>query len=310
MGKDKFVDLRPGVYTVTFTLSGFNTIRRDGIELSAGFTASVNADMRVGALEETITVSGASPMVDTERIIQQKVISRELLDSVPSSRTTSRVHAGRVALYRRRRQQRPGRRRDVYDSRLARRRHAPCDRRHAVEFDESRQRRDRVLLRPDGGRGIVIQLGGNSAEWELGGVQVNLIPKSGGNNFRGYFYRRLHQQQPEQHFGPVGSARRAACQHRRGRSRLRLQRLARRTDHPNKIWFFSAQRWWGNSSFVPGNYYNKDTSAWIYEPDTSRPAVNDNTNRHHNVRLTWQLTEKNKLNLSWTWSRTACATAP
>ena len=57
-GLYKFVDLRPGVYTVTFTLSGFNTIKRDGIELSAGFTASVNADMRVGALEETITVVG------------------------------------------------------------------------------------------------------------------------------------------------------------------------------------------------------------------------------------------------------------
>src|SRR4029453_3184351 len=86
-GQYKIVDLRPGVYTVTFTLSGFNTIRRDGIELSAGFTASVNVDMRVGALEETITVSGASPMVDTTNIIQQKVTSRELLGAVPSSRT-------------------------------------------------------------------------------------------------------------------------------------------------------------------------------------------------------------------------------
>src|SRR5687767_2705557 len=86
-GVYRIVDLRPGVYSVTFTLTGFNSIRRDGIELSAGFTASVNADMRVGALEETITVSGAAPMVDTQNVIQQKVISRELLDSVPSSRT-------------------------------------------------------------------------------------------------------------------------------------------------------------------------------------------------------------------------------
>src|SRR5438093_10970631 len=58
-GQYKIVDLRPGVYTVTFTLSGFSTIKREGIELSAGFTAAVNADMRVGSLEETITVSGA-----------------------------------------------------------------------------------------------------------------------------------------------------------------------------------------------------------------------------------------------------------
>ena len=58
------VDLRPGTYTVTFTLTGFNTVRREGIELTAGFTASINADMPIGALEETITVTGATPLVD------------------------------------------------------------------------------------------------------------------------------------------------------------------------------------------------------------------------------------------------------
>ena len=67
----------------------------------------------------------------------------------------------------------------------------------------------------------------------------------------------------------------------------------------DRLWFFSSQRWWGNSQFVPGLYYNKDTSAWIYEADTSRPAVNDNTNRHHNARFTWQASEKHRVNLSW-----------
>ena len=60
-GRYNIVDLRPGTYTVTFTLPGFSTFRREGIELTAGFTATVNADMRVGALEETVTVTGAEP---------------------------------------------------------------------------------------------------------------------------------------------------------------------------------------------------------------------------------------------------------
>src|SRR2546423_4162900 len=64
-GRYNIVDLRPGTYTVTFALTGFTTARREGIELTAGFTASVNADLRVGSLEETVTVSGASPLVDT-----------------------------------------------------------------------------------------------------------------------------------------------------------------------------------------------------------------------------------------------------
>ena len=62
-GRYSIVDLRPGAYVVTFTLTGFNTVRREGITLTAGFTAAVNVDMQVGSLEETITVSGAAPLV-------------------------------------------------------------------------------------------------------------------------------------------------------------------------------------------------------------------------------------------------------
>src|SRR5438132_2983278 len=70
-GRYNLVDLRPGTYTVTFALTGFSTVRREGITLSAGFAATVNADLRVGALEETITVTGASPIVDTQNVRQQ-----------------------------------------------------------------------------------------------------------------------------------------------------------------------------------------------------------------------------------------------
>src|SRR6058998_1816714 len=67
-GRYNIVDLRPGTYVVTFTLEGFNTVRREGITLTAGFTATVNADLQVGALAETITVSGAAPLVDTRNV--------------------------------------------------------------------------------------------------------------------------------------------------------------------------------------------------------------------------------------------------
>src|SRR5437879_3157128 len=60
-GQYKIVDLRPGAYVVSFSLTGFNTVRREGIELTAGFTATVNSEMRVGSLQETVTVTGASP---------------------------------------------------------------------------------------------------------------------------------------------------------------------------------------------------------------------------------------------------------
>jgi hypothetical protein len=83
-GRYNVVDLRPGTYVVTFTLAGFNTVRREGIELTSGFTATVNADMRVGALEETVTVTGASPLVDVQNTRRQTVVSDELLAALPT----------------------------------------------------------------------------------------------------------------------------------------------------------------------------------------------------------------------------------
>src|SRR3989442_802453 len=78
-GQYKIVDLRPGVYTVTFTLAGFNIIKREGIELTTGFTAPVNADLKVGAITETVTVTGESPIVDTQRVTQQNVMTRDII---------------------------------------------------------------------------------------------------------------------------------------------------------------------------------------------------------------------------------------
>src|SRR5438093_6725733 len=85
-GLYRIIDLRPGIYTVTFTLPGFNAIRREGIELPANFTSTINAELRVGAIEETVTVTGDSPVVDVKSATQQQVLSRELLEAVPTGR--------------------------------------------------------------------------------------------------------------------------------------------------------------------------------------------------------------------------------
>src|SRR5678809_526205 len=73
-GQYRIEDLRPGAYTVTFTLPGFSTVKREGVELSGNFTAVINAGLRVGALEETITVTGETPTVDVQNTIKQRVL--------------------------------------------------------------------------------------------------------------------------------------------------------------------------------------------------------------------------------------------
>ena len=84
-GAYRIVDLRPGSYSVTFVLPGFQTFKRDALELPSNFTASINAEMKVGALEESVTVSGASPVVDVNSNVKSQVLNREVLDAVPSA---------------------------------------------------------------------------------------------------------------------------------------------------------------------------------------------------------------------------------
>ena len=93
-GQYRFVALEPGTYIVTFTLPGFTTVRREGIQLSGAGVTTVNADMRVGAVEETITVSGATPIIDTQTSTKREVVlADEVLAAVPVSRTYGSVLA-------------------------------------------------------------------------------------------------------------------------------------------------------------------------------------------------------------------------
>ena len=92
-GQYKIVNLVPGSYVVTFTLAGFNTVRREGIELTASFTANVNADLRVGSLEETIIVTGETPTVDVQNVVTQRVVTRDIIDAIPTG-SKSVAHLG------------------------------------------------------------------------------------------------------------------------------------------------------------------------------------------------------------------------
>src|SRR5258708_3193260 len=94
-GQYQITALRPGTYNVTFTLPGFSTVKHEGIELTSDFTAQVNADLKVGAIGETITVTGESPVVDTQNITTRTVMTRAVLDSIPTGRN---IHPVRTML--------------------------------------------------------------------------------------------------------------------------------------------------------------------------------------------------------------------
>ena len=170
------------MYTVTFTLAGFNIFRREGVALTAGFTATVNADMQVGAVEETITVTGAAPLVDTRNVRQQAVLQHETMDLLPSNTKSANLLATLT----------PGV--TAYAETVDRR----------VELGSIHGKAGTKILFD--GMGIqnmtstgssayminsatveemTLQTSGISAEASADGAVVNMIPKEGGNTFAG-----------------------------------------------------------------------------------------------------------------------------
>ena len=92
-GLYQLIDLRPGQYSVTFTLTGFSSVKREGIELTASFTATVNAELPVAAVQETITVSGQAATVDTRNVVQRQVLTEEVREALPIGRSIQTMAA-------------------------------------------------------------------------------------------------------------------------------------------------------------------------------------------------------------------------
>ena len=186
-GRYSIVALRPGTYDVTFTLTGFSTFKRDGILVPADTTVPVNADLRVGSLEETVTVSGESPVVDVQNTARQQVLTRDLMDSIPSARNIQSVGALVAGI----RLNIP----DVGGSQQTEQTymaaHGNTELHTTILLDGMPAQTnlsdgavqnyiDNALIAE-----ATYQTGGVSAETSAGGVRLNLIPKDGGNTLRG-----------------------------------------------------------------------------------------------------------------------------
>ncbi|MGE0447423.1 MAG: carboxypeptidase-like regulatory domain-containing protein, partial [Vicinamibacterales bacterium] len=184
-GRYQIVDLRPGSYTVTFTLAGFNTVRRDGVTLAGSAASQVDAELRVGALEETITVTGEAPVVDTTNVTRQQVLNSETVNALPTARNyfgLARMIPGTT-----------GGGNDVGGSLIQ-------DVGQSVTVHGSKNTDQRVTT--NGVNTMTLQAGGNiggqtpdmgsaaevtvdttslSAELPTGGIRINMIPRDGGN---------------------------------------------------------------------------------------------------------------------------------
>jgi hypothetical protein len=297
-GLYRITDLRPGPYTVTFTLPGFSTFRREGIELTTSFTATVNAELRVGGLEETITVTGEAPVVDISNVQQQTTLSRDLLDEIPTSRRPAQFITLIV-----------GADGGANASTLHDVGGVGSDRAffgvHGQRADDMTYNFGGMDSRVFSGGGfqynahtfeeVVVETAAGSAEATTGGVQINIIPKDGGNVFSGTVGTEITG--PKLTFDNINDDLRARGLTKAGSVR-RYYDVGGGLGGPivrDKLWFFSAARWEDRSSYQAGNYYNKRQGTVFYEPDLSRPAYNHDFSKDASVRITWQAAAKHKI---------------
>ena len=289
--------LRPGPYVVTFTLPGFSKVQREGIQLTGTFVATVNAEMRVGALEETITVTGQAPTVDVQSTVRQRVLDREVLEALPSSRSAAQLAAltpnvtptthdvggamgdgsGRGGITTR----------GVDDSKIM----------IAGIVTQTGTGSSHGVYNLEAYQEVVIDTGAVSAEHYTGGVRINFIPRDGGNTFSGSFLTS---------FANNSMAGNNLTQELKDAGLPAPNTIKQLVDvNPsfggpikrNAIWFYTAARF--NRAFNYASvYFNKNAgnpNAWTYEPDLSRrPAATENEIKNGSARVTWQATPRNK----------------
>ena len=323
-GRYSIVDLRPGTYTVTFTLAGFSTVVRPGVELTSGFTATISVTLSVGSLQETLTVTGSSPVVDVQSSRQQELISTSQLESLPAGniglQTLAYVTPGFATT-----QADVGGTRDTWSAQGAYTFfHGKTGTR--ASFDGFR---NQYFIGAASGVGYITDQGtiqemqlettGMGAESGSGSTSLNAIPKIGSNVFHGSIdgyvsTKDMQGTNIDDYLRSYGINSSAQVQH--------IYRAGAQLGGPimrDRIWFFAAIARWGSTVNEPGAYFNaaQGTSGIpsvptiTFVPDTSRPAASFDWFRNHSLRTTYQATARQRVNVYFDVQKSCrCTTGP
>ena len=299
-GQFTIVDLRPGTYSVRFTLSGFNAFVREGLELPTDFTATINVELRVGILEETVTVTGESPVVDVSSTARVQVLTREALDALPTGRSifamgqlVTGVHLSSP---------------DVGGSRAMQQTYMST---RGLTSANNIVQVDGMMINGLDGDGAVqqyinnafvqemtYQTAGAGADISPGGIRVNIVPRDGGNQFHGSFFGAWSDGEWQ-------------SDNLTDRLRALNVRTVDRIDKiwdfnfgiggpivKDKLWFYGSLRHWGVHSPIT-NTFDVPAGANVYACQTGAIAcdqgIDDQQIKSAVLRLTWQVSPRNKI---------------
>ena len=305
-GQYLIIELVPGTYSVTFTLPGFSTFVRDGVELIGEATANINAEMQVGNVEETITVTGASPVVDVRSTRQQAVMTRDVMDSIPNGREFANL----VLLV-------PGMKAgQIYNSvpqdvggqsgqlQMALGIHGGDATDQEVQVDGMTQGSALSLnhtahwLTDSNFEEYQIDYSANSAEIETGGVRVNMIPREGSNSFSSRIFGNFTTEGLQQNNLDDDVIAQGFSDPNRVKELWHFTPSVGGPIVRDKLWFFGAFTRRVTDAWVADTHYDTDVTDNVYIPDFSRQAVDDQRLYDAASRLTWQATQRNKISAS------------
>ncbi|HEY6509900.1 MAG TPA: carboxypeptidase regulatory-like domain-containing protein, partial [Vicinamibacterales bacterium] len=312
-GQYRMTDLLPGSYVLTFSLQGFTTVKREGLQVSGSGVTTVNVAMRVGELQETVTVTGESPIVDTQSVRREVVLNSETLSTLPATRGYGSALAAVPAL-------------NIGGVAGAGASTAPTTpsmmffTAHGGASGEGRVLTNGMTVAaPFGGGGVSdvtydmanaeemqVLISGGLGEAETGGPSINIVPRSGGNQFRGSaFYSQSGDWATSNNLDDE----------LRGYGITQPPTLRSNWDASfslggpivrDRLWFFGNLRGWGNAAVVTGifaNGYAGDASHWDYAVDQSIEARQPEARKIFAGRLTGQVTPRNRVTFSHDYQR-------
>jgi hypothetical protein len=302
-GQYRLEDLRPGTYTVTFTLQGFNALRRESVDISGSGVVTVDAELRISALEETITVIGDTPVVDVQSTRRQVTLDNETVRTIPSTAT----YASLLTMV-------PGVRTNTNQIQVGPAIvTAPI---HGGRGTEARLRVDGLNIGNAAGGNqppqyvadvanaaeVNIVTSGGLGESETAGLIMNLVPKTGGNTVSGSFsLSGFSEGMQADNFDDELRARGVT----QPTSLQQVYDIGGAIGGPirlDRLWYFLSATRKGQKKNTLNLYYNRnagEATKWTYEPDLSRPAYSDRTWEAINGRLTLQATPRHKFSIFW-----------
>ena len=311
-GQYLIVALETGEYAVTFTLPGFSTVVRDAVELSAGFTANVDIELPVGALEETVIVTQASPEIDVQSVERRETMDRDVYEVLPTARSydamallvpalniqggpTTSVSADTGGIT------------GGGTNRLSI--HGSRDADSVVEIDGMDTNQVAYEGAPAGSpfdtaiAEFVYDYSGSSAEVETGGVRLNLIPKEGSNAFSGGFFADLaHSSWLANNIDQELVDRGIQGGVEGGPALDQAWGFAPSFGGPlarDRLWFFTTYTFRRAAQLPAGLFLNEDTAGPRYLPSADERAINTSDRREGSLRLTWQATSRDKVQAYW-----------